>query len=66
MREERGQRPLIGITPGQVIAGGEEVQLVAVIAVAAREPDQQENDESRQPEQRTEREPRDPWSEIEA
>ena len=38
--DQRGQRSLVGIGPIEVLAGGEEVELVAVISVARRERDQ--------------------------
>jgi hypothetical protein len=38
--DQRGKRTLVGVAPGQVLAGGEEVELVSVVPVAGRECDQ--------------------------
>jgi hypothetical protein len=51
VRDERRQRPLIGITPGQMIPGCKEVKLVAVIAIPTGTHDQRERDETSEEEQ---------------
>jgi hypothetical protein len=55
MRHQRRQGTLIGKGPIEVIAGDQEVELVAVIPVAARERDQDHDDEARNTEQSAER-----------
>ena len=49
MRKERSERSLVGIAPGEVVARDEEVQLVAVVAVPAREDHEEKPDPGRKP-----------------
>ena len=55
VRQERRQRALIGKPPREVFAGGEEVQLVAVVAVAAGEREQENGDDGPEGKQRPDR-----------
>jgi hypothetical protein len=44
MGDQRSERPLIRVAPGEVMSGGDEVELVAVVAVAGGKGEEQNDD----------------------